>query len=161
MRTSRLSSAYHGHADNRLIVGLAVATSMVVAIWFAYGGKEIRDRAVVTGQVTYRGQPLRFGTVVFEPEAGQYATGAIQPDGTFQMETFGEGEGVPIGTNKVRFVCFAGQDPAAKRAAPRGEGLTLGDPLIPKKHLSSDTSGIVVELKPGDRQHLVFTLTDD
>jgi hypothetical protein len=161
MRTSRLSSAYRGQADNRVIVGLTVATLMVVAIWFTYGGKETRDRVVVTGQVTYRGEPLRFGTVVFEPEAGQYATGAIQPDGTFQMETFGEGEGVPIGTNKVRFVCYAGQDPAAKRAVPRGEGLALGDPLIPRKYLSSDTSGIVVELKPGDRQHLVFTLDDD
>jgi len=151
----------HGHTGSRVVGALAMAMVIAGAIWMTYGGKAARDRVVVTGQVTYRGQPLRFGTVVFEPEAGQYATGVIQPDGTFQMETRGEGEGVPVGKNKVRFVCFAGQDPKAKSGAPRGEGLVMGNSLIPKKYLSSDTSGIVVELKPGDKQEFVFRLADD
>jgi hypothetical protein len=151
----------HGHTSSRVVIVLAIGMVVAVAIWMSYGGNKTRDRVVVTGQVTYRGQPLRFGTVVFEPEAGQYATGVIQPDGTFQMETRGEGEGVPVGKNKVRFVCFAGQDPKAKSGAPRGEGLAMGNSLIPKKYLSSDTSGIVVDLKPGDKKELVFRLADD
>ena len=128
-------------------------------------GKATRDRAVVTGTVTYHGKPLRFGTVIFEPEAGQFATGAIQPDGTFRMTTRGEGEGAPVGKCKVRLVCFAHQDPSAKPVAakgdgPPGEGLPMGPSLIPKKYLSSETSGFIVDVKPGENEPLVFELTD-
>ncbi len=146
--------------------GLVVLAIAAVAIIMPGCGKEKRDRATVTGRVTYKGEPLRFGTVVFEPEAGQFATGVIQPDGTFQMETRGEGSGVPVGKSKVRFVCFANQDPAAKPVeangdGPPGEGMAMGDSLIPAKYLSSATSGIVVDVKPGDNEPLTFDLTDD
>ncbi len=109
---------------------------------------------------------MRFGTVIFQPEAGQFATGAIQPDGTFGMETPGEGEGVPLGKNAVRFVCFANQDPAAKPVEAKGdgppsEGLPMGEPLIPQKYLSFATSGITVDVTPGDNKPLTFDLTDD
>ena len=59
MRTSRLSSAYRGQADNRVIVGLTVATLIVVALWFTYDGKETRDRVVVTGSHLGRTAAIR------------------------------------------------------------------------------------------------------
>ena len=39
--------------------------------------------------------------------------------------------------------------------------LPMGDSLIPAKYLSSATSGIVVDVKPGDNEPLTFDLTDD
>ena len=159
---SVFSMSWPGRAGAWVLVVLA---SAAVATSIPGCGKAKRDRAVVTGKVTYNGEPLRFGTVIFEPETGQYATGAIQPDGTFRMTTRGEGDGVPVGKCKVRFVCFANQDPSAKpvpaESGPmQGEGLVMGPSLIPKKYLSSDTSGFIVDVKPGDNEPLVFELTD-
>lgn len=145
---------------------LVLAVVAVLATSTTGCGKEKRQRGVVTGKVTYRGEPLRFGTVIFEPEAGQFATGAIQPDGTFRMTTRGEGDGAPVGKCKVRFVCFANQDPAAKPPTssddgPPSETLPMGPPLIPEKYLSCATSGITVEVEPGENEPLTFDLTDD
>ena len=150
--------------SRRAVWGLAVL-AVTAAVSLPGCGSEKRDRATVTGRVTYKGEPLRFGTVIFEPEAGQFATGLIQPDGAFQMETRGEGQGAPVGKCKVRFVCFANQDPEAKPAGPEngfpeGESLGMGRSLIPEKYLSVATSGITVEVKPGDNEPLEFNLTD-
>jgi hypothetical protein len=45
----------------------------------------------VTGKVTYKGQPLPGGTVVFHPAKGKPAAGTIQADGTYAIQ------GVPPG----------------------------------------------------------------
>ena len=37
----------------------------------------------------------------------------------------------------------------------------MGDAVIPQKYLSCDTSGIIVDLKPGERNQLEFCLKDD
>ena len=108
----------------------------------------------VSGKVTYQGNPLRFGIVMFQPEFGQPAVGMIQSDGTFRMVTRGEGEGAAVGTNAVRITCYEVQDPAnstkplAGDRATRGE-FSFGMSLIPKKYLSFDTSGIIVEVHRG------------
>ncbi len=149
----------------RLAVFAMIGALAIAAIGLPGCSAKGRPRAVVTGKVTYNGQPLRFGTVILEPEMGQYATGLIQPDGTFEMETRGEGRGVPVGKCKVRFVCFASQDPTATHGTAsdkttQGEALGLGATLIPQKYLSSATSGITVDVKPDYNEPLVFALTD-
>ena len=150
----------------RIVLFLAMFGFMAAVVATMSGcGKTRRDRGIVTGKVTYKGKTLQFGTVIFEPETGQYATGLIQPDGTFQMKTRGEGEGVPVGKSKVRFVCFAGQDPSVKPDAPsrpvHGETVVMGKSLIPQKYLSSETSGITVDVKPGNNEPIIFGLTDN
>jgi hypothetical protein len=165
-RPADVSLSRGNPAGGRGLVVLTIAGAIAaVAISMPGCGKAQRERAVVTGKVTYNGKPLRFGTVILEPEMGQYSTGAIQPDGTFRMTTRGEGDGVPVGKCRVRFVCFSNQDPAAKPASAENdgtpnEGPPLGEPLIPEKYLSSATSGITVDVKPGDNEPLVFELTD-
>jgi hypothetical protein len=163
-RRSAIDSTSHGGlAGGYGLVGLAIVGAIAVAMPGC--SKARRDLAVVTGKVTYNGAPLRFGTVIFQPEAGQYATGLIRPDGSFQMQTRGEGGGVPVGKNRVRFVCFAHQDPskpvAAKGDGPPSEGSPMGPSLIPQKYLSCATSGIIVDVRPGENEPLTFDLTDD
>lgn len=55
----------------------------------------VRNYAEVTGKVSYKGVPLKMGTVMFQPASGPYASGEIKPDGTFSLK----GE---IGENSVR-----------------------------------------------------------
>jgi hypothetical protein len=127
--------------------------------------KPTRPLTPIAGKAVYNGKPLQFGTVVFQPEAGQFATGAIQSDGTFQMTTRGEGDGVPIGKNRIRIACFEGQRPqAAKSTAPnagaaRSEG-SLGKSLIPQKYCSCETSGLVIDIKLGENKPVLLELND-
>lgn len=163
MDKAKYFSMLCGNYLNSQAIPLLLAICMIAIMLPGCGG---RDLATVTGKVTYNGKPLQFGTVIFEPDSGQYATGPIQADGTFQLKTRGEGEGVPVGRNKVRFVCFSNQDPNAKSTATnggaiQGEGLFVGIPLIPQKYLSSSTSGIVVDVKPDNNEPFIFNLTDN
>lgn len=114
----------------------------------------------IEGKVTYNGKPLPFGCVIFQPENGHWSKGVIQPDGSFQMVTPGEGDGAAVGINKVRIRCFENQDPAKKIEDPAGVGIILGKPLIPKKYSSQETSGIVVEVKAEGNEPVVLDLKD-
>ncbi len=152
----------HDRVDRRAL-GLLLAF-LTIAAFVSGCGKPLRDRAPVNGKVTYRGKPLSFGVVMFQPAAGQCATGDIQADGTFRMMTRREGEGVPVGKNAVRIACCEGHDPALNRGdlktnTRRGEG-SLGKSLIPEKYTSFDTSGITINVKPGENETVVLNLTD-
>ncbi len=122
-------------------------------------GKRARDLSPVTGKVTYRGQPLRFGAVSLHPESGQHATAAIQPDGSFELSTPKEGAGVPVGKCQVRIVCYENQNPELPPRQPNTR-FTLGKSLIPKKYTSCQTSGITVEVRPDKNEPLMLNLTD-
>ena len=139
---------------------------MVLALSFAIslpGCGKSRELAPVTGKVTYRGQPLRFGRVVFQPASGQFASGDIQPDGTFCMITQGEGDGAPVGENQVRIVCFEGEDPNRKKrtGGVPDEIVGFGKSLIPKKYASCSTSGIVVNVQSGTNDPVIIELKDN
>ena len=101
--------------------------------------------AAVQGKVLYQGQPLRFGSVLFQSAAGPPATGIIQPDGTFQLSTYGKNDGAVIGKHQVQITCYESQDPQARPAASEGES-GRGRSLIPEKYSSYTTSGIQVEV---------------
>jgi hypothetical protein len=57
----------------------------------------------VEGTVTLDGQPVEGAMVSFLPEngTGRAATGMTDPDGTFQLTTFQEGDGALPGTYRV------------------------------------------------------------
>lgn len=56
----------------------------------------------VKGTITFKGKPLTRGQVQFEPkDAGRDAYGKIQPDGTFVLTTFKEGDGAVKGVHRV------------------------------------------------------------
>jgi hypothetical protein len=62
------------------------------------GGDGTHD---VTGRVTFEdGSPLTKGEVVFEGEEFE-AIGRIKEDGTYELSSYGDGDGAPPGTYKV------------------------------------------------------------
>ncbi len=108
------------------------------------------------GKVLYQGKPLQFGNVMFQPEGGQPSMGDIQPDGTFEMQTPGLGEGAVVGKNLVRITCFESQRPSNGSAAQTE--MALGNSLIPTKYNNFNTSELTVEVHSGENELKVFDL---
>ncbi|MDG3007833.1 hypothetical protein [Paludisphaera mucosa] len=84
----------------------ALASGLAAALLAAgCGGSSSQPPAGITvpakGVVTYKGKPLAQGTVVFEPDAGREAHGAIQADGSFVLTTFAKDDGAVPGLHRV------------------------------------------------------------
>jgi len=114
--------------------------------------------APAQGKVLYRGEPLKFGGVMFQPEAGPPARATIQSDGTFVLSTYEEGDGAVIGTHKVRITCYESQNPDAAQVDSEKE-VASGRNLIPQRYASYGTSKETREIKETN-EPLVFELTD-
>lgn len=118
------------------------------------------ELSVVKGSVTYNGQPLKFGTVMFQNvKGGQPAVGMIQADGTFTMATPKAGDGVKPGSYEVSVTCYENMDPAKAPVVDRGD-MSPGKRLIPQKYMMAATSGLTAEVKPDGNEPLLFELTD-
>src|SRR5262245_18593678 len=71
-----------------------------------------RPKATVTGNVTYRGQPVPVGTVAFFGPDGRVASAPLGPDGAYQAT------GVPLGQVTVT-VTTPAPGPSAERMAKK------------------------------------------
>lgn len=63
--------------------------------------------ARVKGTVTYEGEPVKFGYILFIPDTekgsdGPIAMSTIKPDGSFDLSTEEPSDGAVVGTHKVR-----------------------------------------------------------
>lgn len=119
-----------------------------VAIILAGCGSKRVATTPVSGTATYKGKPLKFGSVLFQPEVGPPATGTIQPDGTFTLSTYTTGDGAVVGKNRVQVSCSDKQDPNAPKQTGNVEQ-TVGKSLIPQKYTNYSTSGLEIDVKPG------------
>ena len=128
--------------------------SLAIILPAATGCAKKRDLAPVSGKVTLNGKPLTFGTIMLQAAGGQPAAAKIKSDGTFDVSTYGEGGGAPVGQLKVRVRCFEAQGPTPPKDGTRGAS------LIPMKYTSYDTSGLTLDLKAGEAQELNIELTD-
>jgi hypothetical protein len=118
-----------------------VVLFLLPAAWLLAGGGCGSPGAVdtttipVKGRVTYKGQPLIQGTVLFEPDgAGREARGEINPDGTFVLSTYKSGDGAVPGTHRVSINGATGKTRASR---------------IPDKYGSGNTSKLEVEVTRG------------
>lgn len=119
------------------------------------GGPEM---AAVTGIVYYNDEPLPYGSIMFQPERGQPATGKIQSDGKFEMASFRPGDGATVGMQKVRVNCYSSQAPGELAKPVVGER-SIGKLLIPQHYTSLDASGLTADVQPGENQPFEFRLT--
>ncbi|GAC1447781.1 MAG: hypothetical protein NVSMB9_30320 [Isosphaeraceae bacterium] len=70
------------------------------------GGSADRPRlGKVSGKVTYKGEPVTTGSVIFTPtvkdSGGHVATGQIESDGSYSLTTFDTGDGAVLGQHIV------------------------------------------------------------
>lgn len=108
----------------------------------------------------YRGEPLKFGTVIFQNTAGgQPASGIIQPDGAFTLSTPKMGEGARPGQYMVAVYCYDSQDPS-RQATANSPDQSLGKFLIPRKYMMPSTSGLNADVKLDSNEPIVLELSD-
>ena len=107
------------------------------------------DLHPVGGWVTFEGQPLAYGTILFQPERGPLATGAIGPDGVYMLQSGEFGEGAVAGKHAVSFL------PPPKEFIVSAEELeqyagpppVKEQPFLPSRFLSPETSDLTVEVR--------------
>ena len=93
---------------NRSILSARVLALLAAALMVQGGcgpGNGL-NLATVSGKVTYKGEPVKNGTVFFMPDeskgtVGPPAVGSITADGTYVLSTETAGDGVIIGLHKV------------------------------------------------------------
>ena len=105
--------------------------------------------AAVSGKVLRRGEPLDHGTVMFVPDRGRPATGAIGSDGSFQLSTYGSSDGAIVGHHRVQVIC------QEKSRPHRGGEDSPGASLIPAKYTSYVTSGLAFDVAPGNNSFAI------
>ena len=91
----------------------------------------------VSGTVTYKGQPLTNGMVMFMPDEekgtiGPPAAGSITPNGKYVMSTKIAGDGALVGTHKVGIIGVESTATTSPGALPDPETESGGDYLEAK-----------------------------
>lgn len=110
----------------------------------------------VSGKVTYKGSPLTKGTVTFQSTApnGRNATGEIQSDGSYTLQTEKPGDGALAGDYKVTIFAHDEEllDYIPTKPLPPKR-------LAPAKYEKTETSGLTATVKSGSNP-LNFELTE-
>lgn len=109
---------------------------------------------IVKGKVVNKGKPVTDANIYFEKADGDHSVFAtLQADGTFQIKTNVSG-GLPAGKYRIAFR----PDPGTKVVLVGDTGAKLSHPLIPEHFFDSKTSGLSVEVRPGDNPPFEFDL---
>ena len=132
------------------VAALLVAAALLAIVIAGCGGQEGPQRVVVSGAVTYQGQPVSEGKIRFSPAEGTEAP----PSGTFivQGQYVADAKGgVPVGTHKVQIEAFRPDPNFQKPAGPLPTGITeeeLGRvQYIPEKY--NKRTELQITIPPG------------
>lgn len=116
----------------------------------------------VAGAVTYNSEAVKEGTVTFYPtQGGRPATGRIQSDGTYELSTFGDGDGALVGEYRIAVEAksVVGGPPAPKSLKEEITQTSAAKPtkpsikwLVPEQYSSAESSGITATVKRGQNE---------
>lgn len=125
---------------SRLVGGLALC--ILLPLLAGCG----RGWANVSGKVSYKGQPLSKGSIIFYDEANQAVTSPIAADGSYAVSKVAAGK-VKIAI-QLPIPMFMGNDKqgAAKAAAERKKL-----PNLPPRYADQEKSGLDRDVKRGDQ----------
>lgn len=135
---------------------LLVCTVHVSAcvLFFCGCSNEDSNRASVSGTVTFNGEPLADGSIVFLPAGGN---GGPSAGDTIQEGKYSIGvkKGPMVGTNRVEIVAVR----ETGKMVTYGNGPEMAERIsfIPAKY--NEESELIEDLKPG-RNEINFKLTD-
>lgn len=105
-----------------------------------------RVTAKVKGKVTFDGQPMKKGRIIFQSANGAPGVGDFKEDGSYELVT-------GIGANQI---AVQNRDPNTND--PKSGMPVLGKSHIPDKYESSKTSGLTFDVQAKDNT-ADFTLT--
>jgi len=133
---------------------LALLALLAASTWGCGSKSERPETLPVQGKVTYKGQPVPKGTVTFQSDSGQTATGEIQSDGTYKLSTFAEGDGALPGHHKVMIIANDADPTLMPGSSP---GYKPPKDLVPKKYEKLETSGLQADVTK-DKSSIDFEL---
>jgi len=133
---------------------LALLALLAASTWGCGSKSERPETLPVQGKVTYKGQPVPKGTVTFQSDSGQTATGEIQSDGTYKLSTFAEGDGALPGHHKVMIIANDADPTLMPGSSP---GYKPPKDLVPKKYEKLETSGLQADVTK-DKSSIDFDL---
>ncbi|MCC6510835.1 MAG: hypothetical protein IT423_17155 [Pirellulaceae bacterium] len=127
----------------RFVSRLMILCSLVC--FYSGCGPSNPETFPVKGKVTYNGQAVKNGIIMFTPEGeGNAANGSLEADGTYQMTTFVANDGARSGKYKVSIQVFPGAD---EGGGLPGQEFAGKKPPIPPKYGQATTSGLTAEVK--------------
>ena len=136
---------------------------LLTVVAFATGcGNSGPATAPVSGTVTYNGKPVPNAHVSFVPSdaSRRAAEGLTDTSGRFILGTFSANDGAIVGKYKIGVIANGPPRPAKPGEGSGMPGETMpGEPVIPKKYFSPETSGLEHEVKSG-RNSVELTLKD-
>ena len=115
------------------------------------------QKGSVSGKVTYKGQPVPKGTITFVATApdGRNATGELDPEGNYTLQTEAPGDGALLGEYNVTI--YAHDEPILDYVPTTPVKPKL---LAPAKYENPETSGLKATVKSGSNR-FDFDLKDD
>ncbi len=123
---------------------------LIASVLLAGCGSDGPALGTVEGTVTYDGQPLEQGTIVFHPAKGRPAHGKIENGRIIEVTTLQAGDGANVGPNKV-----------AIQSVQRSADMNVqSKSLIPGRYGNPNQSGLTADIKQGGPNELTFELTD-
>lgn len=122
-------------------------------------GPRLPETSPVSGRITVGGQLVTAGRIVFLPDNGRPAIGAIENDGTYRLTTCQRNDGAVLGRHCVTIEAFEAP-PADKPARFEDElagktvqGNTVGKLIhrwiVPEKYAQRSSSPLTADVKPG------------
>jgi hypothetical protein len=106
------------------------------------------ERTTVQGKVTYKGAPVTFGIINFQPAAGKPAGGELNPDGSFSFQ-------LQPGEYQVRIDSPPQMPEGYKEGDPPPK---LGPRQLPVSYSNYATSGLTANIGDKSPQQLDFAL---
>ncbi len=121
----------------------------VVCVTLLPGCGRSAKTTTVTGNITFKGQPVSSGLINFQPAGGKTLGGPIKADGAYEFQ-------LPPGEYKVRIDA----PPAIPASYKEGDPLPkLGPRLVPEKYADFNGSGLTASIKDqSEPQSLDFPL---
>lgn len=136
-----------------LISPLGSLPFIALLLWSGGCGNDNPETIPVRGRVTWGGKPLSGGTIIFLPAenvgkpTGHIATGRIQSDGSYEMGTFSNRDGVVPGSYQVAI------DARDKLSTEDVDGAADATTDIPQRFASPATSGLTVDITEESSVH--------
>jgi hypothetical protein len=135
--------------------GLALVLGLVLALLGMQAGCGGPKRAPVSGRVTYKGNPVKTGRVMFLSTNGVPAAGELDGEGRYKLQA-------AVGENTVTVESRGLGKPLAKQPPDAGPGYVKTAPgklLIPERYFSPMNSGLKFTVQGGENT-ANFDLTD-
>lgn len=129
------------------------------------GGNPLPGLVKLSGKVTYNGQPVGSGQVVFLPSTpgeGRQAVGLLGEDGAFTLTTLKKNDGVLPGDYDVLVVAYdkpPGEPSREEREALAGK--PWRKPLVPTRYTNVDTTDLRESVTADHPGVVTFDLTDE